>query len=400
MRFPVGIQHRARAATTVAIGALVTVLVPALIQPAGAADPRHVSVSLGTVAKGLVSPIGFAAPNDGTGRLFVLEQAGRIRVYSPSVGLRSTPFLDIRGRVLSGGERGLLGLAFHPSYKTNGYFYIDYTDANGNIQISRFHSVPSSNVASATETKLLTIPHPTYGNHNGGQLQFLGGYLYIGVGDGGGSGGPGGNAQSLGSLLGKILRIDVDHTCGTVPYCSPSTNPFYSTSGAKHEIWLWGLRNPWRFSFNKASGGQWIGDVGQNAQEEVDTLPAGVGGRNMGWDCYEGTLNTVSTYGGSYCTGRTFTKPAHVYSHTNGRCAIIGGYVYQGKSYPAMVGTYLYGDYCTGEIWGIAPISGVWVNALVGHVSATITSFGEAPNGELYLVAGNGVLWHVHGFHK
>jgi glucose/arabinose dehydrogenase len=400
MRLPVGVSYRARVACTLAVTSLLTVIFPALTQQAGASDPRHLSVSFGTVARGLVSPIGFGAPNDGTGRLFILEQAGRIRVYVPSSGLKSTPFLDIRTRVLSGGERGLLGIAFHPSYKTNGYFYLDYTDANGNIQISRFHSVPSSNVASSTETKILTIPHPTYGNHNGGQLQFQGGYLYIGVGDGGGAGGPGGNAQSLGSLLGKILRIDVDHSCGTARYCSPSTNPFVSTSGARHEIWLWGLRNPWRFSFDITSGGQWIGDVGQDAQEEVDVLPGTVSGRNMGWDCYEGTINTVSTYGGSYCSGRSFTRPATVYTHTNGRCAIIGGYEYRGKSYPAMVATYLYADYCTGEVWGLASVSGSWVNALVGHLSSTITSFGQAPNGELYVVAGNGVLWHVHGFHR
>ena len=400
MRLPAGVPPRTRVATLIAIVTLATIIVPSLTQPAGAADPRHVVISFGTVATGLSSPVGFSAPNDGTSRLFVLEQAGRIRVYVPGRGLLATPFLDIRSRVNSGGERGLLGLAFHPKFNTNGLFFVDYTDVNGNIQISRFHVVPRGNIASSTETKILNIAHPSFANHNGGQLEFWGGYLYIGVGDGGSAGDPSGNAQSLSKLLGKILRIDIDHSCSGLPYCSPSTNPFVSLSTARHEIWFYGLRNPWRFSFDAATGSQFIGDVGQNTQEEVDVLPAGVKGRNMGWDCYEGTLNTVSQYGGSYCSGRSFTFPATTYGHTNNRCAIIGGYNYRGGSYPAMYGTYLYGDYCTGEVWGLASVSGHWVTALVGRLPASLTSFGEAPTGEIYAVDGNGVLWHVHGFHR
>jgi glucose/arabinose dehydrogenase len=318
-------------------------------------------------------------------------------VYLPGSGLRSAAYLDIRSRVQSGGERGLLGLAFHPNYKSNGYFYVDYTDSNGDINISRFHATPSSNAASASSEKLLLkIPHSTYANHNGGQLAFWGGYLYIGVGDGGSGGDPSGNAQNLNSLLGKILRIDVDHTCGSRAYCSPVGNPFRSSTSARHEIWLYGLRNPWRFGFDSASGAQWIGDVGQNTYEEIDDLGAGVGGRNMGWDCREGTLNTVSQYGGSYCSGRSFTGPIYQYGHSNGRCAIVGGFVYRGAQYASvMKGLYLYGDYCTGEMWALARTSSGTVSDFVGKRSASITSFGQSISGEIYVVDTDGNLSHV-----
>jgi glucose/arabinose dehydrogenase len=395
--FRSGTGRRARAAVIVAVLALVASVVPGFTPFALAADPRHVDVDLSAIATGLIAPIGIAAPNDGASRLMVIEQAGRIRVYVPGSGLRSTAYLDIRSRVLDGGERGLLGLAFHPSFKSNGYFFVDYTDNNGNIQISRFTASPTSNTASSTsELKILTIGHPTYSNHNGGQLAFRGGYLYIGVGDGGGGGDPNGNAQKLTTLLGKILRIDIDHHCSGRNYCSPSTNPFASSSTAKHAIWDYGLRNPWRFSFNTATGGLRIGDVGQGDREELDAIARGAGGKNLGWDCREGTLNTVSLYGGSYCTGKTFTAPVYEYSHANGRCAVIGGFVYNGKAYASVMGgVYLYADYCTGEIWGLADSSSGWINHLVGRRAASITSFGQAVNGELYMVDAKGVLWRV-----
>ena len=402
MRLPVRVGHRARAATAIAIMSLLAILLPTAMQPANAVDPRHVGVRLSAVARGLSSPVAIAAPNDGSGRLFIVEQAGRIRVWTPRSGLLGTPYLDIRAKVLSGGERGLLGLAFHPSFKSNGYFYVYYTNLSGNLQISRFHATPSSNTASGTtEFSIMTIGHPTYANHNGGQLQFWGGYLFIGTGDGGGGGDPSGNAQNLKSFLGKVLRIDVNHTCGTLHYCVPSTNPFYGKSYSKYEIYLWGLRNPWRFSFERGVGSLWIGDVGQNTREEVDALNPNVSGRNMGWDCYEGTLNTVSTYGGSYCSGRTFTPPVYNYSHINGRCAIIGGYVYMGSSqYSVMGGLYLFADYCTGEIWGLAHTSSGWVVSLAGKDSTSVTSFGESVSGEVYLVDTSGTLWHVVGFRR
>jgi glucose/arabinose dehydrogenase len=402
MRLPFRIRSRtARAATLGLAITIVAVLFPALDRNATvrAADPRHLSISLSLRAQGLTNPVAIAAPNDGTNRLFIVEQAGRVRVYIPGSGLRSTPFLDIRSEVLDGGERGLLGLAFHPNYQRNGKFYVYYTDNSGNIQISKFTTSPTGgNVSGTTETKILHISHPTYANHNGGQLAFRGGYLYIGTGDGGGGGDPSHNAQSRSVLLGKILRIDINHKCGTKNYCSPSTNPYYSSSTKKHEIWDYGLRNPWRFSFNTATGGLYIGDVGQDTYEEIDAIHRGDSGLNMGWDCYEGPLNTVNLYGGTYCGGRTFKKPVYWYGHSNGRCAIVGGFVYNGKTYASVMGgVYLYADYCTGEIWGLKDTSNGWVNSLVGKRAAQITSFGQSISGELYMVDTHGALWHITG---
>jgi glucose/arabinose dehydrogenase len=292
---------------------------------------------------------------------------------------------------------------FHPSFKTNGYFYVYYTNLSGNLQISRFHATPTSNTADGTsEFGIINIAHPGQSNHNGGQLQMWnGGYLYIGTGDGGGGGDPSGNAQNLKSFLGKILRLDVDHRCGTLHYCNPPTNPYYGKSYSRYEIWEYGLRNPWRFSFQRGNGSLWIGDVGQSTREEVDLLSPGVAGRNMGWDCYEGTLNTINTYGGSYCNGKTFTAPISNYSHTNGRCAIVGGYVYTGTGQARIMGgMYLYADYCSGEIWGLAHSGSHWPTALVGRDSSNITSFGEAPNGELYLLDAGGTLWHINAYSR
>ena len=402
MRLPAGVVHRGRLTIAIALALLASIVLPGDVQPANAVDPVHVGVRLSKVASGLSSPVAIAAPNDGSGRLFILEQAGRIRVWTPHSGLLGAPYLDITSKVSSGGERGLLGLAFHPNFKSNGYFYVYYTNTSGNLQISRFHATPSSNKADATsEFSLMTIGHPTYANHNGGQLQFWGSYLYIGTGDGGGAGDPSGNAQNLKSFLGKILRIDVDHTCGSLHYCIPTSNPFYGKSYSKYEIWLWGLRNPWRFSFERGVGLLWIGDVGQNTREEVDSLSPVVSGRNMGWDCYEGTLNTVSTYGGSYCNGRTFTFPIYQYTHVSGRCAIIGGYVYMGSAqYSVMGGLYLFADYCTGEIWGLAHTGGRWVASLAGKDSSSVTSFGEGSTGEVYVVDTGGTLWRVVGYRR
>jgi glucose/arabinose dehydrogenase len=397
-----GRRNRARIATAAVAVSLLSIFGPGAFQPAGAIDPVHVGVRLSKVAGGLHSPVGVAAPNDGSGRLFILEQAGRIRVWTPRSGLLGANYMDISARVLDGGERGLLGLAFHPNFKSNGYFYVYYTNNSGNLQISRFHATPGSNTASPlTEYSIMTISHPTYANHNGGELQFWGGYLYIGTGDGGGGGDPSGNAQNLKSLLGKILRIDVDHQCGSLHYCNPTSNPFYGKSYSKYEVWLWGLRNPWRFSFERGVGILWIGDVGQATREEVDALSPGIAGRNMGWDCYEGTLNTVSLYGGSYCAGRTFTPPIYNYTHVNGRCAITGGYVYMGAAqYSVMGGLYLFADYCTGEIWGLARTGGAWKVALAGKDSSSITSFGEGPTGEVYVVDTGGSLWRVVGYRR
>jgi glucose/arabinose dehydrogenase len=385
-----------------AITLSLAIILPAITQEAIATDPRSIAVTLSAVASGLSSPVAVAAPNDGTNRLFILEQAGRIRVWVPGHGLLATPYMDIRSRVLSGGERGLLGLAFHPSFSSNGYFFVYYTDSNGDNRLSRFKASPKANTASAaTEVIFMTIPHPTYANHNGGQLQFWNGSLYIGTGDGGGAGDPSGNAQSLTTWLGKILRINVNRTCGSLHYCVLSTNPYATSSTAKHEIWEYGLRNPWRFSFDSGSGALFIGDVGQSDREEIDGIGGGRAGLNLGWDCREGTLDTVAQYGGSYCSGKTFIYPVHQYDHSNGRCAVIGGYVYHGKTYASLMnGIYVYGDYCSGEIWGMMRTSSGWLVGFLGHRSSQITSFGVGANGEMYMVDTSGTLWHVGARHR
>jgi glucose/arabinose dehydrogenase len=349
-------------------------------------------VTLSRIASGFTQPTAVAWPNDGSGRLFVVEQPGRIRVRTPSGGIGT--YLDIRSRVLDGGERGLLGLAFHPSFRSNGYFFVHYTDAQGDIRVSRFKASPTSNTASASsEAILLDIPHRAHSNHNGGQVSFgPDGFLYIGNGDGGGAGDPDGNAQDLSSLLGKILRIDVNRSCGGKRYCIPADNPFAGSSTRAQEIWHYGLRNPWRFSFDKRYGSLWIGDVGQGAREEIDAVAKG-GGRNFGWDCREGTLDTAGLYGGTYCASRSgqFSAPLFEYGHSGGRCAIIGGYRYRGRLEPEMTGMYLYADYCTGEVWALAGS----VNARVYDHSRNITSFGENPSGELYVVDSAGSLYRV-----
>ncbi|HLW17636.1 MAG TPA: PQQ-dependent sugar dehydrogenase [Actinomycetota bacterium] len=402
MRLPAGVPHRARTASLIVVLALVAVVLPTATGSAGTADPAHLGIHLAGVASGLDQPVAIAQPNDGSGRLFVVEQPGRIRVWTPGGGLLSTPYLDIHTKVLSGGERGLLGLAFHPNFSTNGLFYVYYTNTSGNLQISRFHATPSSNTADgSSEYGIMNIAHPTYANHNGGQLQFWNGYLYIGTGDGGGAGDPSGNAQNLKSFLGKILRIDINHTCGTLHYCNPSSNPYYGKSYARYEIWLFGLRNPWRFSFQRGNGSMWIGDVGQDTREEIDLLSPGVSGKNMGWDCYEGTLNTINTYGGSYCNGKTFTPPIYNYSHVSGRCAIIGGYKYTGSGQSTLMGgLYFFADYCTGEIWALNHVGSHWPSTLVGKDGNSITSFGESVNGELFLTDTGGNLYHLKAYHR
>jgi glucose/arabinose dehydrogenase len=374
--------------------ALATLLVTLSPWQVRAADPRNVRVSLVRVASGLVNPVAIAATNDGTSRLFIVEQDGRIRVRTRS-GLVTRPYLDIRSRVRAGGERGLLGLAFHPRFASNGNFFVAYNDADGDVRISRFHATPSANVASSSsEVIFLDIPHRQFGNHNGGQVAFgPDGYLYAGIGDGGGAGDPNGNAQDLSLLLGKIIRVDVNRACSGKRYCIPSGNPFAGSSTRAQEIWHFGLRNPWRFSFDRKYGSMWIGDVGQGAREEVDSVASG-GGRNFGWDCREGTLDTSTTYGGSYCAARAsqFQRPTYQYATgSNGRCAIIGGYRYRGRLYPAMAGMYIYGDYCTGEMWALAGST----NAKVYDHPRAITSFGESAGAELFVVDTGGNMYRV-----
>ena len=341
-----------------------------------------------TVASGLENPVGLANAGDGSGRLFILEQQGRIRILQDGA-LLPAPFLDITGRVgSSGSEQGLLGLAFHPRYSENGFFYVNYTDLNGNTVIARYQvaSQDPNQADPGSESVLLHVDQP-FPNHNGGVLRFgPDSYLYAGLGDGGGAGDPFGNAQSLDTLLGKILRFDVD---GGEPYAIPPDNPFAS-GGGKAEIWAFGLRNPWRFAFDSATGDLYIGDVGQNQWEEIDFLPAdSPGGSNFGWDYFEGT----HPYDGTPPEGFNPMAPVAEYDHSQG-CSVTGGEVYRGSQLPEWQGVYLYADYCSGNVWGLLQKDqGGWDNALLYNNVGRISSFGLDEAGEVYVTDISGSVY-------
>ena len=342
------------------------------------------------ISTGLSSPVFVGHAGDGSGRLFILERAGLIRVLQPGQ-TNPTTFLDIRSKIKSGGEQGLLGLAFHPSYTSNGRFFVFYTQLNdGTLVIAEYTVSSDPNVANNAEKQILTIPHPTNTNHNGGMLAFgSDGYLYIGVGDGGSANDPPNNAQNLNMLLGKILRIDIDPPSGPNAYVSPPDNPFAGSTPGRDEIFAFGMRNPWRFSFDRITHQQWVGDVGQGAREEVDT-PI-VSGGNYGWRVYEGTL--CSNNDPSLCIPSNFKPPVFDYSHSNGRCSLTGGYVYRGSQNALPAGTYVYGDYCSGEIFGW---DGTTQTVLL-DTSLSISSFGEDENGELYVVGLGGSISKIVG---
>jgi glucose/arabinose dehydrogenase len=360
---------------------------------AQAADPRHVAVTITRVTN-----TSFNQPtvvtNSGDARLFVAEKRGYIRVVSGGKA-QATPYLDLH-RIVGqwGGEQGLLGLAFAPNFAQTRFLYVAYTNADGSLQVTRFRAATAAanTVDFATRVPILNVPHPDGSNHNGGMIAFgPDGMLYVATGDGGAT--PQ-HAQDLGSLNGKMLRIDVNHVCGAARYCIPAGNPFVSTAGARKEIWEFGFRNPWRFSFDRAVGSLWIGDVGQSSWEEIDNVGKGVAGRNFGWPCREG----LHAYGGS-CRAGVLTGPVDEVSHNDGSCAITGGYVYRGRQSPAMAGMYVFTDYCTGTIWGRARLSnGRWVRSKVGAYNGSIASLGESASGELYAVdLGNGSLLALHG---
>jgi glucose/arabinose dehydrogenase len=344
-------------------------------------------IALQYVASGLHSPVFATGAGDGTGRIFIVQQGGTIKVLKAAGGLIATPFLDIHALVSCCGERGLLGLAFHPQYKTNGKLYVDYTDVNGNTVVAEYRraSWDPNRVNVATRRVLLQVAQP-YANHNGGMLAFgSDGYLYIGLGDGGSAGDPGNRAQNKTSLLGKILRIDVNGTAGTLAYRIPSTNPFVNTFGAD-QIWSYGLRNPWRFSFDRANGDLWIGDVGQSNWEEIDHVRKASGngrGANFGWRVLEG-FHCYNPATGCSTAGKTM--PLLEYSHSLG-CAVIGGYVYRGPSDAALAGWYLFGDECSGRIWAVssAATSPAAPQQLLDTPYA-ISSFGQDDRGELYVL--------------
>lgn len=335
-------------------------------------------ISIELVTQGLNGPVDIQNARDGSNRLFVVEQSGRIRIVDNGQ-LRNQPFLDIQDRVLSGGERGLLGLAFAPGYAQSGRFYVNYTGAGGHTVIAMFTVTSDPDIADAgSEVVLLTINQP-FSNHNGGQLQFGSGGLFIGVGDGGSGGDPNNYGQSLNTLLGKILRVDVESQPGTLKI--PGSNPFVGTPDARGEIWAYGLRNPWRFSFDRENNQLWIADVGQNNFEEVNRVGGSSAGVNYGWrrmeglECFEPNCNPAG-----------LTLPVHVYSHSQG-CSVTGGYVYRGSRFPELRGTYIYGDFCSGRIWGISQQN---QNRLLLNSGLGITSFGQDEAGEIYVADSDG----------
>ncbi|HEX4495757.1 MAG TPA: PQQ-dependent sugar dehydrogenase [Thermoanaerobaculia bacterium] len=342
------------------------------------------------IASGLPNIVDVTNAKDKSGRLFIVQQTGQIRIWN-GAQILATPFLDTTAvsSSCSGGcgERGLLGLAFHPNYATNGFFFVYYTrQSDGAIQIARYHVSANPNVADSTSgLVLLTIPHPGQANHNGGNLEFgPDGYLYIGTGDGGGGGDPFENGQNINALLGKLLRIDVDSGS---PYGIPPTNPFATAaSGAgAHEIWSYGLRNPWRFSFDRQTGDLYIGDVGQDLYEEVDFQAAGAaGGRNYGWDCREG-FHPYSDPNGDMnvnCGSVTSVDPVLEYPH-NPECSITGGFVFRNLPDHDFTGSYFFSDYCSGKIWSTSQ-SASWVKTLRVSTNSNVTSFGEGETGRIY----------------
>jgi glucose/arabinose dehydrogenase len=368
----------------------------------GAAFAAPPAVALRLVASGLDSPTEIVNAGDSSGRLFVVEKTGRIRVLRGS-NLLPAPFLDLSSQLSSSGERGALGLAFHPQFAANRRFFVFYARTDGTLRIASF-TVSSSNpdtADAASERVVLEIPHPVFDNHNGGRLAFgPDGYLYVGVGDGGSGGDPSNNAQSLATLLGKILRLDVD-AGGAAGYAIPSDNPFVSRPGARAEIWAYGLRNPWRFTFDRATRDLYIGDVGQGAVEEIDFVPAGSGsGLNFGWRVLEGShCFNPSTL----CSLDGATGPVLEYLHdAAGGQSITGGYVYRGTHSAALRGWYFFGDFVSNRMWA-AIREGVerrWTRYPldVSVPLAGISSFGEDEAGELYVASyADGRLYAIDG---
>lgn len=350
------------------------------------------SAALQLVTSGLSSPVFVTTPPGDTARLFVVEQRGTIRVVRHD-SLLPTAFLDLSAHIAAGGERGLLSLAFHPSYAANGYCYVYYTNPHGDIRVVRYTVSADPNVADATTgDTILKVFHETNDNHNGGLLLFgPDGKLYAGLGDGGAANDPPGNGQNLDTLLAKILRIDVD---GGTPYATPVDNPFVGHPGERGEIWLYGLRNPWRFSFDRTTGDLYVGDVGQNLYEEVDVLPAASpAGVNYGWNIMEGKHCFMA----SSCNMTGLTLPVIEYGHGDG-CAVTGGYVYRGTKVPALSGVYLYGDYCSGWVrsfrfaGGSATERRDWPPLAV---SGGLSSFGQDARGELYITSLSGRLYRI-----
>ena len=360
---------------------------PTLVRPVRPAPGRY---GLAAVASGFRRPLYLtAAPGDTAGRLFVVEQDGTIITVRDG-RRQEPPFLDIRDRVHArANEQGLLSMAFDPGFAANGTFYVYYTDSRGATVVARYRLAPNNPAVAdpGSEEIVLRVDQP-FSNHNGGLVLFgPDGYLYVGLGDGGSGGDPQGHGQDPRTLLGTILRVDVRRSS---TYVVPPDNPFVGQSDRRSEIWAYGLRNPWRFSFDRLTGDLYIADVGQNAWEEVSFQRASSkGGENYGWKVYEGS----ALFQGPPRAG--LTPPISEYGRQEG-CSVTGGYVYRGRQLPALVGNYLFGDFCTGFVWALTPqADGAWVRTLLFDSSAQITSFGEDANGEVYVVDRRGTIYRV-----
>ena len=344
---------------------------------------------------GLQSPVAFVQDPTDRSLQLVVQQAGRIRVVRDGA-IAGNDFLNLTSSVSCCGEQGLLGLAFAPDYASSGRFYVNFTNTAGNTVVARFlrssvpaQADPSTRFDLQLEGTRRFVTQP-FANHNGGHLAFgPDGYLYIGLGDGGSGGDPQGNGQSLSTLLGKILRI-APRPSGDRPYTIPTNNPFVGVGDARAEIWAYGLRNPWRFSFDRVTGDLWIGDVGQSAWEEVDLQPADPrGGENYGWNVMEGN----HPYGGA-SPSKKMVPPVYEYPHADGRCVVTGGYVYRGRSIPALAGAYVFGDFCDGRLEAIRVTDGHVVDhAFLGPVVNALSSFGEDASGEQYALSLSGGLY-------
>ena len=395
--------HRLRPAFRTVLACLI-VLVPLL--PAGLSraqgttfDPGTFAIDLEEISGGLAAPTAIANAGDGSGRLFVTEGDGTIAVLQDG-GVAEESFLDITDRVgASGSEQGLLGLAFAPDFAESRLYYVYYTDLDGNTVVSRFTASDDGGTTDPATEEILLQQEQPYANHNGGQLAFgPDGYLYIGLGDGGSQGDPQGNAQNLETWLGKILRIDVNPASigEGETYAVPGDNPFVDTAGAKPEIWAYGLRNPWRFSFDSESGDLYIADVGQNSIEEIDVAPAGEGGQNFGWNLMEGT--TCYDDPGCDATAQDLTLPVVEYTHDEGGCSVTGGYVYRGDNAGNLTGVFIFGDYCTGYVWGAGQdASGEWQMSAPVESGLSISTFGVGEDGQLYAAdIGSGTIYAVN----
>jgi glucose/arabinose dehydrogenase len=357
-------------------------------------SPGALGLVLQETVTGLSAPLFLTAP-EGDPRLFIVEQAGAIRIVQNGT-LLATPFLDISARVTAGGESGLLSVAFDPQYAVSGLFFIYFTDLNGDIAIERLKvSAGDPNLADPAPLRVLTIAHRDFANHNGGLVSFgIDGFLYIGTGDGGGGGDTLGNGQNLNTLLGKLLRIDVSNSSAGQPYAIPPLNPFAGQAGRRGEIWAYGLRNPWRYAFDAATGFLYIADVGQDRIEEVNVAAAATAGLNYGWNITEGSL----CFPGDPCDKQGLTLPVLEYAHdASGGCSITGGRVYHGSAIPELQGRYFYSDFCSGWLRSFVYINGTAAEQTDWNITnvGQIFSFGEDAQKELYMLASTGKVYRI-----